>query len=173
MSLWINNETEKIPHRRYGVFVEFGRMCHCFQKPTQDREFISQFVKYVKVKIREHRRGNQKWTIQRNWQHRVHNTKNNKTKTQHNVCWTPHYVNNTNNVFKITWSLLQTTGGKDEPNIVFIAEIVTRKSGSHDIDETQLKVMAWTDCRIIFCRKSMKYMQLEPLLYLCSLPVGW
>ena len=27
-------------------------------------------------------RGNQKWTIQRNWQHMVHKTKTNKTKTQ-------------------------------------------------------------------------------------------
>jgi len=36
------------------------------------------------VNIREDRRGNQKWTIQRTWQHRVHKTKTNKTKTQHN-----------------------------------------------------------------------------------------
>ena len=33
-------------------------------------------------------------TIQRNWQHRIHNkTKTNKTKTQHNMCWTPLYTN--------------------------------------------------------------------------------
>ena len=31
---------------------------------------------------------NQKWTIQRNWQYRVHKTKTNKTKTQH-MRWTP------------------------------------------------------------------------------------
>jgi hypothetical protein len=30
------------------------------------------------------RRGNKTWTIQRNWQHRVHKTKKNKTKTQRN-----------------------------------------------------------------------------------------
>ena len=30
-------------------------------------------------------KGNQKWTIQRNWQHRVHKTKKNKTKMQHNM----------------------------------------------------------------------------------------
>jgi len=62
-----------------------GRMCHRFQKPTQDRQFISQFVKYVKVNIGEHRIGNKKWTIQRNWQHRVHNTKKkqNKNTTQY------------------------------------------------------------------------------------------
>jgi hypothetical protein len=37
------------------------------------------------INVREYRRGNQKRTIQRNWQHRVHNTKKNKTKTQHHV----------------------------------------------------------------------------------------
>jgi len=34
---------------------------------------------------REYRRGNQKWTIRRNWQHRIDKTKKNKTKTQHNM----------------------------------------------------------------------------------------
>ena len=29
--------------------------------------------------------GGQKWTVQRNWQHRVHKTKKNKTQTQHNM----------------------------------------------------------------------------------------
>ena len=41
-----------------------------------------------------------------------------KQKTQHNICWTPQYAH-TNNVNR-TWVLLQTTGGKDEPNIVFM-----------------------------------------------------
>jgi hypothetical protein len=40
--------------------------------------------------------------------------KKNKAKTKHNTQKT-----NTNNVIK-TWDLLQTTGGKDEPNIVFM-----------------------------------------------------
>jgi hypothetical protein len=30
-----------------------------------------------------------KWIIQKNWQHSVHKTRKNKTKTQHNMCWTP------------------------------------------------------------------------------------
>ena len=34
-----------------------------------------------------------KKTIQRNWKHRVHKTKKNKTKTQHNRSWTPLYAN--------------------------------------------------------------------------------
>jgi hypothetical protein len=42
-----------------------------------------------------------------------------KQKTQHNMCWTPLFATNTNNVNK-TRALLQTTGGKDESNIVII-----------------------------------------------------
>ena len=42
-----------------------------------------------------------------------------KQKTQHNMCWTPLSATNTNNVNK-TRALLQTTGGKDESNIVII-----------------------------------------------------
>ena len=48
-----------------------------------------------------------KMTIQRNWQHRVHKTKTNKT--QHNICWTPLYTNNLNK----TSALLQATGDKN------------------------------------------------------------
>ena len=40
--------------------------------------------------VREYRRGTQKWTTQRNWQHIVHKTKKKKTKIQHNMRWTPH-----------------------------------------------------------------------------------
>ena len=35
------------------------------------------------------------------------------------MCWTPLYANKQNNVIK-TCVLLQTTGGKDEPNIIFM-----------------------------------------------------
>jgi len=52
---------------------------------------------YVKacsqINVREYQRDNQKWTIQRNWQHRVHKRKKNKTKTQHTMCLTPLYAN--------------------------------------------------------------------------------
>jgi hypothetical protein len=37
---------------------------------TQDKD---------KHNVREYRKGNQKWTLQRNWQHRVHKTKTNIT----------------------------------------------------------------------------------------------
>jgi hypothetical protein len=40
-----------------------------------------------KINVREYRRGNLKWTIQRNWQHSVHKTqykdKQNKSTTQY------------------------------------------------------------------------------------------
>ena len=41
------------------------------------------------INVREYRRGNQKGAIQRNWKHRAHKTKKNRTKTQHNMCWAP------------------------------------------------------------------------------------
>jgi len=34
-----------------------------------------EFAKEKEINLREYRRGNQEWTIQRNWQHRVHKTK--------------------------------------------------------------------------------------------------
>jgi hypothetical protein len=50
----------------------------------------------LEINVREYQRGNQKWTIQRNWQHRVHKTKTNKANPQHNMCWTPLYRNKHN-----------------------------------------------------------------------------
>ena len=45
--------------------------------------------KYVfYINVREYRRDNKKCIIQRHWPHGVHKTKKNKTKTQHNMCWT-------------------------------------------------------------------------------------
>ena len=40
---------------------------------------------YWLIKIREYQRGNQKWTIQRNWQHREHKDE----EKQQNMCWIP------------------------------------------------------------------------------------
>jgi hypothetical protein len=64
---------------------------------------------------REYRRDNQKWTMQRQWQHWVHKTqdedKQNKKHTT--ICVRNHCL-------KSNKSLLQITGGEDEPNIIFI-----------------------------------------------------
>jgi len=37
---------------------------------------------------RKYRRGNQEWTLQRNWRHRIHKTQDEdkQSKTQHNMC---------------------------------------------------------------------------------------
>ena len=74
-------------------------------------------------------------------------TKKKKTKTQHNMCCTPLYSNkhnttcvvhhytltNTNNVNKKR-VLLQTTGGKDKPNIDFIRKSKrTSKQGTPNV----------------------------------------
>jgi hypothetical protein len=91
------------------------------------REAWDYIMWLYKINVREFRRGNQKWIIQRYWQHRVHNKQDeeNKTKTQPNKCWTPLCANkNTNNVNR-TWAIIQTTGGKDELNHHFCVEIVT------------------------------------------------
>ena len=45
------------------------------------------------INVREYRRGNLKWTIKRNWQHRALKMTKNTTKTQHNICWTPSQAN--------------------------------------------------------------------------------
>ena len=70
------------------------------------------------INIREHQRGNQKWTIQRNWQQSVHKTKRNKH--QRNTIYATHRYaqTHTNNVNK-TWDFLQTTGG----NSVFVENL--------------------------------------------------
>jgi len=56
------------------------------------------------MNAREYRRGNQKWTIQINWQHRVHKTK--KTNQKRNPIFVGHHYTQTNknNVNKI-WAI--------------------------------------------------------------------
>jgi len=48
----------------------------------------------------------------------VHKTKKNKTKPQCNIYVGHHYTQTNRNNVKKTCALPQTTGGKDEPNIV-------------------------------------------------------
>ena len=77
----------------------------------------------VEINVREYRRCNQKWTIQRNWQHRIHKNewKKKKQTKKTNTIWDGHHYTQTNtNKVKKTWALLQTTGGKNEPNIVLM-----------------------------------------------------
>ena len=53
--------------------------------------------------------------------------KQNKNTTQiDNMCWTPLSANKHKKINKMC-ALLQTTGGKDEPNIIFTWPVVTQK----------------------------------------------
>ena len=71
----------------------------------------------------KNRRAHKKCTIQRNWQHMVRYSRRRKIKTQqkHNtICVGHRYTQtNTNNVNE-TQTLLQTTRGKNKPNIVYM-----------------------------------------------------
>ena len=59
-------------------------------------------------------------TIQSNWQHRTHNTKKKQNKQNNTKCVGHQYTQtNTSNINKMC-DLLQTSGVKDEPNIVFM-----------------------------------------------------
>ena len=90
-----------------------------------DSEIKSVGSSYNHINVREYRKDNQKCTIQR-----TGNTGHTRRrKTQHNTICVGHYYTsrNTNNVYK-TRALLQTTGGKDEPNIIFMLFKISKSS---------------------------------------------
>ena len=74
------------------------------------------------INVREYRRDNPKWTMQRQWQHWVHKTQDeDKQNKKHNtICVRNHCIQSNTNIVNKTWALQQITGGKDEPNIIFI-----------------------------------------------------
>ena len=59
---------------------------------------------------------NKRKSIPRNWQQRVYKTKKNKSKTQHNMCWTPLCVSK-HEERKQNMILPTNNWGKDEPNL--------------------------------------------------------
>ena len=70
------------------------------------------------INVREYWRGNQNGQSRETGN--IGYTRWRQTKQKHNtICVGHHYTQiNTNNVNK-TWALIQTTGGEDEPNIVY------------------------------------------------------
>jgi len=57
-------------------------MLNCLTAYTIMRSDLGTFYCQIyTINVREHRSDNTKWTIQRNWQHRVHKTNKNKTKS--------------------------------------------------------------------------------------------
>ena len=71
-----------------------------------------------KINVREYRRGNQYWTIQRNGNivYTRHGGEK-QNKTHNTICVGHHYIQTNRNNINQTWVLVQATGGKDEPNI--------------------------------------------------------
>ena len=68
----------------------------------------------MQINVREYQRGNHQRTIHRNLQQGTQDKEK-----QNTICVGHHYTQtNTNNVYKTC--VLQTTGGKDEPNFVFM-----------------------------------------------------
>ena len=62
----------------YRVALKVNKM----YEATVHHYFMLLLFSYINVK------GNQKWTIQRNWQQDTRRRQK-KTNTQHNICWTP------------------------------------------------------------------------------------
>ena len=68
---------QKIKITTQYVLDELTNQYHCGQV-TGVHKAAHSF--YSKINVREYRRNNQEWTIQRNWQHWAHKTKAHKTK---------------------------------------------------------------------------------------------
>ena len=112
--------------------ISSGGQVYCWRstriKPLTCLKSLTNFI--TQTNVREYRRDNQKWRIQRNWQHR----RRKKTHKHNTICVVHHYtLTNTDNVNKKR-VLLQTTGGKDKPNIDFIRKSKrTSKQGTPNV----------------------------------------
>ena len=83
-------------------------------KKRYNNHLIFKYIDWINT--RECRRHNQKWTIQTTQGTQNEENQNiNKTKTQHNMCWTPLKQSSKHKQHRI-WALLQPTGGQDEVN---------------------------------------------------------
>ena len=74
--IWIHMYSSIIPIDCYVIFIPPNTWSHL--------RFLARFLN-IWINVREYRRGNQKWTIQRNWQHCVHNTQDEYKKKQKNT----------------------------------------------------------------------------------------
>ena len=80
------------------------------------------------INVREYRKGNQKGHYKETG-NKVYRRRRKTKEKNTSICVGHHYTQtHTNNVNK-TCTLLQTTGCKDEPNIVFICE---NRNGNHN-----------------------------------------
>ena len=65
-----------VPSDNKGNFIHQMLTCQ-----VSDWQFVfNRNIFFSQINVREHRRGNQQWTFQRSWQHRVHKTEKNTEK---------------------------------------------------------------------------------------------
>ena len=57
---------------------------------------------YPSINVREHRRGNKNWTIQRKWQYTAHKTKKKTQQKYETICVGHHYAQTNTNMVKKT-----------------------------------------------------------------------
>jgi hypothetical protein len=108
---------EKVKNWIFHHFTGFLNKCKRIPK-VQSKN--GQFSKTGNIGYTRRRKTNQK--------HKTGNigyTRRRKTKQKHNTICVGHHNTQTKTNYVNKTCVLQTTGGKDEPNIVFFAEIVT------------------------------------------------
>jgi hypothetical protein len=116
------------------------------------------YLVFINVREREHWRGNKKWTIRRNWQHWVHRTQN----EDNNPPPIHHYTQTSTHNVNRTWAIPQTTGGKDESNIVYMQK--SQRTSQHGTQHVK------TDNRTTQNNKQMS--NTDPTKLMCSRKVS-
>ena len=71
---------------------------------------------------------------EKHWQHWVHKTQDEDKSKQHNtICVWHHFSQTSTNNVIITWAFLQTTEGKNEPNIVIMRKMLNPLPSSFNL----------------------------------------
>ena len=90
-----NDRTNRLLPQNVVISIISFKLYHiCLFSLT--RQLHVNFIMYIfldtRINVSEYRRGNQKWTIQKNWQHMIHKTKTkqNKNTTQYVLYTTIH-----------------------------------------------------------------------------------
>ena len=117
-------------------FTEYLKNLPCFTVAYKNKTHLIVIESVKKINVGEYRMGNQKRTILSRETGNIGYTRRRKTKQKHNTIPVGHHYAqaNTNNVNK-TWTLLQTTGDRYEPNILF--KWKTQRTPQHGTQNTK------------------------------------
>jgi len=77
----LRQSEESVEPSSSGELTESHDKINSPRRSTDSRDLLSEVIVTLR-NVREYWRDIQKWTIHKNWLHRVHRTKKNKTKTQ-------------------------------------------------------------------------------------------